>query len=84
MNNWFVYVLQSPSTDATYVGVSTDVARRLRAHNGAIVGGAKRTRAGRPWNLVKSYGPYESRSQAQIAECELKRLRGPERFAWKG
>jgi predicted GIY-YIG superfamily endonuclease len=35
-----------------YCGYTIDVIRRLRQHNGLILGGAKRTRKGRPWNLI--------------------------------
>ncbi|PCH76670.1 MAG: endonuclease [Planctomycetota bacterium] len=82
--HWHLYLLSSALGESTYVGISTNVERRLRAHNGEIVGGAKRTRGGRPWRLLKVFGPYESRSQAQAAEHQLKRLRGPRRLSWKG
>ena len=41
---WSVYVLVSPSSGATYVGVTTDLERRLAQHNGDVPGGARRTR----------------------------------------
>ena len=44
-------LLSSTSKQRTYVGVTNDVNRRLRQHNGCIVGGAKATRNGRPWNV---------------------------------
>ena len=50
---WWVYVLVSETNGQTYVGVTVDVERRLRQHNGEIVGGAKRTHRGRPWKLAK-------------------------------
>ena len=40
---WCVYVIEHEPTGATYVGVSPDPVRRLRQHNGEIVGGAKYT-----------------------------------------
>lgn len=36
----------------TYIGYTTDPQRRVRQHNGEIVGGARRTKAGRPWECV--------------------------------
>jgi len=33
------------------VGITTNLSRRLRQHNGAVVGGAKATRIGRPWKI---------------------------------
>ena len=70
---WVVYLLRSGKH--TYVGCTTDVERRLRQHNGELSGGARRTRAHRPWELVKTAGPYENRSEAQSAEYKAKRNR---------
>ncbi|MBO45794.1 MAG: hypothetical protein CMJ96_02750 [Planctomycetes bacterium] len=79
---WTLYILLSAEGDSTYVGISTNVERRLRAHNGEIAGGAKRTRAGRPWRLGAVVGPYPNRATAQTAEYEAKQLRGQERIDW--
>ena len=80
---WWVYVLLSEANGQTYVGVTVDVERRLRQHNGEIVGGAKRTHRGRPWKLAKKHGPMLDRSEAQVIEYELKSRRGKERLSWK-
>lgn len=80
---WRVYVLTSPA-GRTYVGVTTDPERRLAQHNGQLAGGARSTRAGRPWSLGAIYGPYASRGEAQAAEYRLRRLRGTERLVWGG
>ncbi|HJO25951.1 MAG TPA: GIY-YIG nuclease family protein [Planctomycetota bacterium] len=79
---WSVYVLVSPSSGATYVGVTTDLERRLAQHNGDVPGGARRTRSGRPWGLGAVYGPFPDRGRAQKAEYQVRRLRGPERLTW--
>lgn len=54
------YVLQSITNPRrTYVGMSNDCAQRLRRHNGLITGGARATRANRPWRkaaIVKGFG----------------------------
>lgn len=80
--SWTVYVLWSASRGRTYVGITTDVERRLRQHNGDLVGGARSTRAGRPWTLGAHYGPFMDRSRATRAERALKRVRGRARLAW--
>ena len=80
---WQVYVLGSKRAARTYVGVALDVSERLAQHNGEKPGGAKTTRAGRPWRLLHTYGPFSDRSAAQTAEAQVKRLRGSERLTWK-
>ena len=80
---WTVYVLWSPSRGRTYVGITTDVDRRLRQHNGDLAGGARATRAGRPWSLGARYGPFADRAQATRAERALKRIRGRARLGWQ-
>ena len=90
---YWVYVIQSlqPRTDRKghprpgffYVGMTTDPARRLRAHNGEIKGGGKYTSKHRPWEARALHGPYHSRSEALRAEYALKRQkRGTGRLKW--
>lgn len=47
---WNCYLLQS-ETGATYVGITEDLDRRLRQHNGALAGGAAAT-AGHSWTRL--------------------------------
>jgi len=47
----FVYVLLNRSGNKTYVGYTINPIRRLRQHNGEIVGGARATK-GDEWNIV--------------------------------
>lgn len=77
---WTVYVLGSRSLGRTYVGIALDVRARLAQHNGRAPGGARSTRAGRPWRVRKKYGPYATRAEAQRVEHALKRLRGKARL----
>lgn len=79
--DWWVYVLVSRASDATYVGSTNDAERRLRQHNGLETGGARRTRAGRPWVIARVHGPFADRGTAQSVEARLKRVRGPRRLA---
>lgn len=77
---WHVYVLVSADGGRTYVGVTCDLPRRLAQHNGECPGGAKSTRAGRPWSVGATFGPYPSRGQAQSVEHRLKRRSGRDRL----
>lgn len=78
-----MYVLSSRRAARTYVGVTLDVGARLEQHNGRAPGGARSTRAGRPWRVRKTYGPFETRGEAQRVEHAVKRLRGRARMAWR-
>ena len=68
----YVYILQS-STNATksYVGVTNNLARRLRQHNGAIVGGARYTRGSRPWIFFAVF-QVSNRHDALSIEWKIK------------
>jgi predicted GIY-YIG superfamily endonuclease len=60
--SWSVYVLVSASRAATYVGVTTDLERRLAQHNGELPGGARSTRRDRPWTLGVVHGTFDERA----------------------
>ncbi len=77
---WWLYLLRA-ANGRTYVGISVDVERRLAQHNGELPGGAKSTRAGRPWALLERWGPYD-KARASALEYELKRRRGAARLGW--
>jgi HAL2 family 3'(2'),5'-bisphosphate nucleotidase len=79
-SEWYLYLLGSAG-GRTYVGIALDPARRLAEHNGERPGGARSTRAGRPWSLLRVHGPYPDRAAASRAEHQLKALRGPARRA---
>ena len=68
---WKVYLLKC--ADGTlYCGVTTDVERRVREHNGAKAG-AKYTRTRRPVKLIHAE-KFSSRGEAQAREYALKQL----------
>lgn len=79
---WFVYVLWSGTLERTYVGLAVDVSRRVRQHRGELTGGARATRAGRPWCLAAWYGPFPDRGAATRAERAVKALKGTARLRW--
>lgn len=61
---WYVYILFSASSNSYYTGITTDLERRLGEHNTSPKG-AKRTKAGRPWALAYSEGPFDRREALQ-------------------
>ena len=77
-HQWFVYLMQC-ADGSFYTGVTTDLARRLRQHNGEIVGGAGYTRGRRPVDLVWSEA-CNDRSEAQKREYVVRRSSRSEKF----
>ncbi len=74
MSQWCVYMLRC--ADGTlYTGVTTDLERRIKEHNGegAAGKGAKSTKARRPVRLVYSESAPD-RSVAQMREHTLRQL----------
>ncbi|KAB1224942.1 Structure-specific endonuclease subunit slx1 [Morella rubra] len=69
--SWCVYLIISTNAPIkTYVGVTTDFQRRLKQHNGELRGGAKASRAGRPWMcacIVRGF-----KDQSGVCEFESK------------
>ena len=43
MDNWSLYLLENTDNKYTYLGVTVNIQRRIRQHNGELVGGAKYT-----------------------------------------
>lgn len=71
-NSYFVYIIQC--VDGTlYTGITTDVARRIRQHNGELAGGAKYTAMRKPVNLVYQ-SEHADRSAACTEEARIKKL----------
>lgn len=68
---YHLYILQC--VDGTlYVGITTDLDRRVGEHNGSTLG-AKYTRGRRPVELVFSRA-FGNRSEASREESRIKRL----------
>jgi structure-specific endonuclease subunit SLX1 len=70
------YLLKSTTRPVhTYVGITVDLHRRLRQHNGELKGGARRTR-GRTWECVLYVYPFHSKRSAMQFERRFKKKRG--------
>jgi putative endonuclease len=66
---WYVYILECRD-GAYYVGITTDLQRRLAMHNGGLA--SRFTRVRRPVRY-RYAEPHVSRSAASKRELELKR-----------
>jgi putative endonuclease len=76
--NYVVYILLC--NDGTlYTGITNDIIKRLRQHNGEIVGGAKYTRARRPCNIMY-FKQCLDRSSACKEEYRIKKLKRKDKF----
>lgn len=72
LSDWHVYILRC-ADGSLYTGVATDLDRRLKQHNGELVGGARYTRGRRPVELVWAESCAD-RGEAQQREAALKAL----------
>ncbi len=67
-----MYLLKC-ANNALYCGITNDLSKRLRQHNGEVVGGAKYTRANAPCELVYQEEATD-RSCASKREYEIKQM----------
>ena len=72
MQNWFVYMVRC-ADDTLYTGITTDVERRVREHNGQGGPGARYTRSRQPVTVIYQER-VASRSAASRREWEIKRM----------
>ncbi len=72
MQIWSVYLVRC-ADDSLYCGVTTDMDRRLREHNGLKSGGAKYTKTRRPVSVCVCVA-CESRSEALKLEDRIQKL----------
>ena len=71
-DTWHVYILQC-ADKTLYTGIARDLQKRLRQHNGEIVGGPRYTRGRRPVCIVWS-DVVPDRSAALQREAAIKKL----------
>lgn len=68
----YIYLVRC-SDDSLYCGWTTDLKRRIDAHNGHIPGGAKYMRGRRPVTLVYAES-FHQKQEAQRREYAIKRM----------
>ena len=68
----YIYLVRC-SDDSLYCRWTTDLKRRIDAHNGHIPGGAKYTRGRRPVTLVYAES-FHQKQEAQRREYAIKRM----------
>jgi putative endonuclease len=78
VQTWYVYVLYSVTTGRLYTGISTSPTRRLEEHNTGKKG-AKATRGGRPWKIVR-VEMLGTKSAALKREAAIKKFKRAEKL----
>ena len=78
-NNWWVYLLECKD-DSLYCGITNNLEKRLKQHNGEIKGGAKYTRSHLPCKLVYKENSA-SRREALEREAAIKKMAKDEKQA---
>ena len=75
-NMYIVYIIQSQKTGRYYIGVTTDIKKRLDSHNR----GANKSTCNRgPWKLVYKE-EFNDKSRAWYREKQIKKFKGGEAF----
>lgn len=72
MSGWSVYIIRC-GDGTLYTGITTEIARRLREHEGAGANGAKYLRGRGPLQLVYALAATD-RAEAQRIERRVKKL----------
>jgi structure-specific endonuclease subunit SLX1 len=73
MDKWSCYIIENKKY--TYVGVSNNVEKRLRAHNGEIKGGAKYTTSkGSGWKHICVIHGFPTKIESMQFEWALKHV----------
>jgi len=78
--SYVCYFLSNETHQRTYVGISNNVPRRLRQHNGEIKGGARATRAYGPWHIEVIVTGFVNKSQCLSFEWFMHHLRPRGRY----
>lgn len=74
-DKYYCYIIRSTNpafSNSTYNGSTNNLVRRLRQHNGEIVGGAKATRGKGPWVYIAVWDGFQSHREALSCEWRIK------------
>lgn len=74
-NKYYCYIIRSTNpafSNSTYNGSTNNLNRRLRQHNGEIVGGAKATKGKGPWVYIAIWEGFGTHKEALSCEWRIK------------
>jgi predicted GIY-YIG superfamily endonuclease len=69
-NNYIIYLLYNTKSTCTYVGITNNPNRRIRQHNGDLVGGAKYTKLKKGEGEWKYFGWIEPKKDNEKNDKE--------------
>lgn len=75
VDKYYCYIIRSTNPNflnSTYNGSTNNLIRRLRQHNGELVGGAKATKGKGPWEYFAIWEGFESKNEALSCEWRIK------------
>ena len=75
---WFVYIIQSEFDGSFYVGYTSDLDKRLEAHNN---GQSRYTRKKMPWKLVYNES-FDTKTEALKRERKIKMKKSRRYIQW--
>ena len=61
---YYCYLLKAQDSNHSYAGITNNLPRRIRQHNGLIKGSAKYTKLHRPWLIICAIGPFQNKITA--------------------
>lgn len=74
-DKYYCYIIRSINpkySNHTYNGSTNNLTRRLRQHNGIIVGGAKSTKNKGPWEYLAIWEGFDNKKEALSCEWKIK------------
>lgn len=74
---YICYLLRNAAASRTYVGITNNMSRRIRQHNGEIKGGAKSTRGKGPWFVDSFVHGFRDKTEILHFEHRMHKMRHP-------
>jgi len=76
MKDYYLYILKSEKNGHYYVGITSDLSKRLNTHN---KGANLSTKSSRPWKIIYSE-TFKNKKEAWLRERHVKKYKGGQAF----
>ena len=67
-NCYYCYFIISQKNNKTYIGITNNLEKRIKQHNGELKGGAKSTKSSSNWSFHTIIGKFNNKSEAMSFE----------------